>query len=199
MTPAANGKNSNNGKTAAERAALVPALAEVFRAHGYEGASLARITEGTGLGKGSLYHYFPGGKEEMAQAVLAHIDGWFELNVFAPLREEAPADAAAGVARMFDECGNYFLSGRKVCIVGVFALSSTRDRFALAVKNYFTAWAGALHGALLRIGHAALPAAELAEDTVGAIQGALVLARAVDDPEVFIRTLARLRARALRT
>ncbi|WDZ96462.1 TetR/AcrR family transcriptional regulator [Herbaspirillum sp. WKF16] len=190
MAPAA------NGKTAAERAALVPVLAEVFRAHGYDGASLARITEGTGLGKGSLYHYFPGGKEEMAQAVLAHIDHWFELNVFAPLRDEA--DPAAGVARMFDECANYFLSGRKVCIVGVFALSSTRDRFALAVKNYFTAWAGSLHGALLRAGHAELPAAELAEDTVGAIQGALVLARAVDDPEVFMRTLARLRARALR-
>lgn len=185
------------GRTAAERAALVPVLAEVFRAHGYEGASLARITEGTGLGKGSLYHYFPAGKEEMAQAVLAHIDRWFEHNVFAPLRDEH--DAAAGVARMFDECANYFLSGRKVCIVGVFALSSTRDRFALAVKNYFTAWAGALHGALLRAGHAELPAAELAEDIVGAIQGALVLARAVDDPQVFTRTLDRLRARALRS
>lgn len=184
------------GKTAAERAALVPVLAEVFRAHGYEGASLARITEGTGLGKGSLYHYFPGGKEEMAQAVLAHIDRWFEVNVFAPLREEI--DATAGVARMFDECGNYFLSGRKVCIVGVFALSSTRDRFALAVKNYFTAWAGSLYDALLRAGHAEPAAAGLAEDIVGAIQGALVLARAVDDPQVFTRTLERLRTRALR-
>lgn len=184
-----------SGKTATERTELVPVLAEVFRAHGYEGASLARITEGSGLGKGSLYHYFPGGKEEMAQAVLAHIDGWFELNVFAPLRDEE--DAAAGVARMFEECARYFLSGRKVCIVGVFALSSTRDRFALAVKNYFTAWASALHGALLRVGHAELPAAELAEDIVGAIQGALVLARAVDDTEVFMRTLHRLQARAL--
>ncbi|MBP0598528.1 TetR/AcrR family transcriptional regulator [Herbaspirillum sp. LeCh32-8] len=183
------------GKTAIERAALVPVLAEVFRAHGFDGASLARLTEGSGLGKGSLYHYFPGGKDEMAQAVLAHIDGWFELNVFAPLRDGE--DTAAGVARMFDECGDYFRSGRRVCIVGVFALSSTRDRFALAVKNYFTAWASALHGALLRLGHAELPAAELAEDIVGAIQGALVLARAVDDPEVFARTLQRLRTRAL--
>lgn len=179
-------------KTEAERAALVPVLAEVFRAHGFEGASLARITEGTGLGKGSLYHYFPGGKEEMAQAVLAHIDHWFEVHVFAPLREDAPEQA---LAHMFDECAHYFRSGQRVCIVGVFALSSTRDRFALAVKHYFVAWASALNDALLRAGHETLAAAELAEDTVGAIQGALVLARAVDDAQVFMRTLQRLHCR----
>jgi AcrR family transcriptional regulator len=183
-------------KTAAERAALVPVLAEVFRAHGFDGASLARITEATGLGKGSLYHYFPGGKEEMAQEVLAHIGRWFELKVFAPLRDGD--DPAAGIARMFDACGAYFLSGRKVCIVGVFALSSTRDRFALAVKDYFSAWSEALRGALLRAGHGELPAAELAEDIVGAIQGALVLARAIDEPAVFMRTLARWQTRVLR-
>jgi hypothetical protein len=43
-----------------------------------EGASLSLISEATGLGKGCLYHFFPGGKEEMADAVLSEIDGWFE-------------------------------------------------------------------------------------------------------------------------
>ena len=54
-----------------ERADVLPMLGEVFREHGFEGASLAAITARTGLGKGSLYHFFPGGKEEMAAAVLA--------------------------------------------------------------------------------------------------------------------------------
>ena len=49
----------------AERADTLPALAEVFREYGYEGTSLARITKATGLGKGSLYHFFPGGKAEI--------------------------------------------------------------------------------------------------------------------------------------
>jgi AcrR family transcriptional regulator len=66
---------------------VLRALGEVFRAHGYEGASLTLITEATGLGKGSLYHLFPGGKEQMAAEVLADIDGWFELNIYAPLLE----------------------------------------------------------------------------------------------------------------
>jgi AcrR family transcriptional regulator len=178
---------------AAERDALVPQLAEVFRAHGFEGTSLALITAEVGLGKGSLYHYFPGGKDEMAEAVLAHIERWFDEQVFAALRGEA----VTGIARMFDACEQYFHSGQRVCIVGVFALSSTRERFALAVKRYFDAWTRALQDALQRAGHGAAEAAALAEDIVGAIQGALVLARAVNEPQVFVRTLVRWRQRAL--
>src|SRR5215216_2499764 len=67
------------------RTDLLPLLAEVFRAHGYDGATLALISEATGLGKGSLYHFFPGGKAQMASEVLAEIDSWFERNIFAPL------------------------------------------------------------------------------------------------------------------
>ena len=67
--------------SAAERAGILPVLAEVFRAHGYEGASLSLITRATGLGKGSLYHLFPGGKAEMAACGLAEIDAWFEANL----------------------------------------------------------------------------------------------------------------------
>ncbi len=74
---------------------VLPVLGEVFREHGFEGASLSVITARTGLGKGSLYHFFPGGKEEMGQAVLAHIDGWFETEVYAPLRDDADPRAAS--------------------------------------------------------------------------------------------------------
>jgi len=49
-----------------ERADIVPLLAEIFRELGCEGTTLRRITEKTGIGMGSLYHFFPGGKEEMA-------------------------------------------------------------------------------------------------------------------------------------
>ncbi|TGQ06111.1 helix-turn-helix domain-containing protein, partial [Mesorhizobium sp. M00.F.Ca.ET.217.01.1.1] len=55
-------------RIAPERADLPSIIGEVFREHGYEGASLALIGAATGLGKGSLYHFFPGGKEEMARA-----------------------------------------------------------------------------------------------------------------------------------
>jgi len=179
----------------AERSDVVPLLTEIFRTYGYEGASLARIGAGTGLGKGSLYHFFPGGKEEMAAAVLAHIDLWFQQHVYTPLR--ANPDPRLGIAHMFRETKRYFLSGQKVCLIGVFALGNERDRFAVAVKSYFVDWAAALSDALLRDGHDAAAAAALSEDTVGGIQGALVLARAMNRPKLFAGTLVRLEVRLL--
>lgn len=179
----------------AERDEVIQMLAEVFRTYGFEGASLARITEGTNLGKGSIYHFFPGGKEEMAGAVLAQIDDWFKLNVFEPLRESA--DAEQGIAAMFDEVKRYFLSGRKVCLVGVFALGNERDRFADKVRDYFAAWTDSLAMALIRAGRSSAEANALAEEVVGGIQGALVLARAFDRTEMFSDTLDRLRGRLL--
>lgn len=182
-------------RTVSERADILPLLGEVFREHGFEGASLAHITARTGLGKGSLYHFFPGGKEEMAAAVLAEIDLWFETNVFAPLRIEE--DGGAAIRDMLARTDAYFRSGRRVCLVGVFALGEVRDRFAEAVQSYFARWREALADALIRIGHPAAAASEEAEDAVLAIQGALVLARALDDAAVFTRTLARLERRLL--
>ncbi|OEZ92591.1 TetR/AcrR family transcriptional regulator [Duganella phyllosphaerae] len=177
----------------ASRDEVVARLAEVFRTHGYEGASLARIGAGTGLGKGSMYNFFPGGKEEMAQAVMAHIDAWFRSEVFNPLR--ATDDSAAGVARMLDAVELYFRSGRSVCLLGVFALGYERDLFAQTIRAYFAEWIAALAAALQRGGHVPTEAVALAEETVGTIQGALVLARAADDAALFTRVMARLRLR----
>lgn len=182
-------------KQMAERSEVVAQLGEVFRTYGYEGASLARITEGTGMGKGSMYHFFPGGKEEMAEAVLANIDGWFRDQVFQPLR--CCDDAKLGVERMFHAVGEYFASGRRVCLVGVFALGFERDRFAARVQGYFGEWVEALALALERGGKPKAEAHALAEDVVGGIQGALVLSRASGEPALFMRALERLQQRVL--
>jgi TetR/AcrR family transcriptional repressor of lmrAB and yxaGH operons len=178
----------------AERADVLPALSEVFREHGYEGASLALIGQRTGLGKGSLYHFFPGGKEEMAAAVLAEIDSWFEQHIFRPLREEDPRRAVPGMVRSVD---GYFRSGCRVCLVGAFALGDVRDRFADAIRSYFAAWTDALAQGLERGGLAEDEARDRAEEAVAAIQGALVLARALDDPGSFHRAMARIEARLM--
>ncbi|MGX1789854.1 TetR/AcrR family transcriptional regulator [Bosea sp. NPDC055332] len=171
-----------------ERADLLPVLGEIFRDHGFEAASLSVIGARTGLGKGSLYHFFPGGKEEMAKAVLDEIDSWFENEVFQPLREGG--DAAA-IEAMLVAVDGYFRSGRRICLVGALALADSRERFAAQIAGYFTAWQDALAGALARSGHADPDG--LAEEILALIQGGLVLARARDEAGVFTRLLARLR------
>ncbi|MEC9344860.1 MAG: TetR/AcrR family transcriptional regulator [Pseudomonadota bacterium] len=168
---------------------VLPELAEVFREFGYEGTSLALIGKRTGLGKGSLYHFFPGGKEEMATAVLEEIAGWFEQEMFAPL--DQAVDPAAGIGAMFDATDAYFRTGRRVCLVGAFALDAGRDRFAGQIAGYFRRWVDVLRLALDRAG--ARDAAATARQVVAGIQGAIVLARALDDPEVFASEIGRLR------
>jgi len=180
-------------RTINERADILPALGELFREHGYEGASLALIGAKTGLGKGSLYHFFPGGKEEMAEGVLAHIDDWFEQHLFKDLREGR--DARASIHAMFRTVDDYFRSGQRVCLVGVFALGGVRDRFAERINAYFSAWIDTLAAALRRAGRPRAEARAAAEDAVAMIQGALVAARALDDDALFRRALERAEAR----
>jgi AcrR family transcriptional regulator len=176
-------------RTIFEKADVVPLLAEAFRELGYEGATLSRITERTALGKGSLYHFFPGGKEEMAAAVLADVDGWFVRNVYEPLENGEPR---AAIAKMWSEVSAYFRSGQRICLVGAFALDATRDRFPAAIHIYFVRWIDALASALRRSGLAPAAARTQAEAAVLGIQGALVLARALDDDAIFNRAINRL-------
>ncbi|MFC0409000.1 TetR/AcrR family transcriptional regulator [Roseomonas elaeocarpi] len=177
----------------AEREDTLAPLTEVFREHGYEGATLALLGKATGLGRGSLYHFFPGGKDEMVSAVLAEIDGWFEARIFAPLLSDDSPDQA--IDAMFDAVSGYFRSGRRVCLMGTLALGEGRDRFAAAVSRYFARWIGALTGALQRRGLDAAAALALSEEVVTGLQGAIVLARALNEPAVFERAVMRMRGR----
>jgi AcrR family transcriptional regulator len=176
-----------------EKADIIPRLGEVFREHGFEGASLSVITRATGLGKGSLYHFFPGGKEEMAEAVLEEIDRWFVTEVFQPLR--SGGNPAAAIRQMMQAVETYFRSGNRVCLIGAFALSDVRDRYARRIAEYFAEWQAALAVPLRALGHETAAAADLAEDVVAAIQGGLVTARALNDPAAFVRVLRRCEAR----
>jgi AcrR family transcriptional regulator len=177
-----------------QRAAHVPALAEAFREHGFAGASVAALCAATGLGKGSLYNFFPGGKEEMAAAVLADVDAWFTASVFEPLRTARDGDPEA-VSAMFDAVTAYFRSGRRVCLQGAFALGRERDLFAATIDGYFERWITSLAAALRAAGHGEQAARLAAVETVAAVQGAIVLSRALDDPEIFLQVIERGRAR----
>jgi AcrR family transcriptional regulator len=182
-------------KAVAERSDVIPALGEIFRECGFSGATLSEITDRTGLGKGSLYHFFPQGKFEMADAVLDEIDFWFEENIYAPLRNNKDSNVA--IKSMFKEVHRYFDSGNRICLVGAFALDNTRDQFSEKVHSYFKSWIKALSVALKRSGFAQNEAKLVAEDVIGGIQGALVLARSQDDPKIFTRTLRRLQNRIM--
>ncbi|MBB4000224.1 AcrR family transcriptional regulator [Aureimonas pseudogalii] len=156
---------------------------------------MAILSKATGLGKGSLYNFFPGGKEEMMDAVLADIDRWFTAAVFAPL--EQPNDPAGAITTMIETVTTYFRSGGRVCLVGWVGLGSSGDRFSARIGGYFARWISAL-ARCLEAGHVPPSQARpLAEETVCGIQGAIVLARALRGDVAFTRILRRHEATLL--
>lgn len=182
-------------KELSAREKSIPKLREIFRQNGFEGTSLSEIINQTGLGKSSLYHFFPQGKTEMAEAVLHDIDQWFNENVFLPLRKSE--EPVSGIHHMFKEVNRYFKTGDRICLVGAFALDNTRELFPSEIKDYFKIWVDSLAWAINKKYSHKLEARKLAEETVASIQGALVLTRAQNDTKVFTRIMKRLEKRIL--
>ncbi|MEO2258741.1 TetR/AcrR family transcriptional regulator [Paenibacillus amylolyticus] len=179
-------------RTVFEKSDVIPLVTEVFRELGYEGATLSKITARTRLSKGSLYYFFPGGKEEMAAEILAHIDQWFIKNIFEPLEKN---EARVAIDHMWQEVDTYFQSGQRICLIGAFALDETRDRFAAVIRQYFIRWIEALSSALVQTGISKETADQISEETIASIQGGLILSRALNDESYFERTLANLSQR----
>lgn len=151
---------------------------------------MATLSKATGLGKGSLYNFFPGGKAEMMDAVLADIDDWFATTIFVPL--EQATDPASAITAMIEDVTAYFQSGGRVCLVGWLGLGTSGDVFAFRIGGYFSHWISALAHCLETSTIPSSLALRLAEDTVAGIQGAIVLARALGAEAPFVRILGRL-------
>ncbi|RMD90867.1 MAG: TetR/AcrR family transcriptional regulator [Alphaproteobacteria bacterium] len=178
-----------------ERGDLVRRLSEVFHARGYAGASLADIGTATGLGKGSLYHAFPGGKEEMAAAVLADLADRFADQVFAPLEGGLPPLAA--IEAMFDAVHRHFVTDGHICLFGALSLTSDRTPFRARITAHFRRWHQALVACLVRGGVTRAHADGLAGETLALIEGGIVLYRAFAGSAAFEALLARQRARLM--
>lgn len=169
------------------RDVVVARIAEAFRDHGYDGASLAAISTATGLGKSSLYHYFPGGKDEMAVAVLERIDAWMNAHALAALRSTGtPKARLRSMLRMLDE---FYLGGRNACVLGNLVVGASRGKFATLLASAFGGWIAALRALAVEAGVRAPQAQQRAEDAVVRIEGALIVAAGLADLGPFKRAL----------
>lgn len=179
-------------KVEAARGEIALKLFELFRAGGFEGVSLADIAKATGLGRSSLYHYFPGGKEEMAAAVLDQVQAWAESHLLQPLR--AQGSRTERIDRLIEGLNALYAGGEKPCIVPSMLQGTAPKDLTDGVAAVVTGLIEALTDALTASGAAPQPARQAALDAVIRIQGALIVSRAVGTGQPFQMTLDRLRA-----
>lgn len=175
-------------KALIENDALIDRLSATFRDVGYEAASLALLSEATGLKKASLYHRFPGGKEQMGLEVLQEAGSWLTVHVLEPLAGEgSPRDRIFAMARELDV---FYCGGKQACLLNL--LSSTigeASPFKASIRQMFEAFVEALASVVAEAGYSTTTARDRAERGVALIQGSLVLARGLESTEPFRKAL----------
>ena len=178
----------------ATKAQVLDRIMESFRKHGYDGASLATISERTGLGKSSLYHHFPGGKEQMAHEVLAHLNASFLPTFQAVEHEPNPKKKLDLLLNAIDA---FYDGGKKACLLERLGASVDRARFGAPLKATFIGLMAELAKICRAAGLSAATAQRRAEEAIVRIEGALVVSAGMGDTSVFGRTIDDLRATML--
>lgn len=174
-----------------EDSVLLKKLSDVFREVGYEGASLALLSSATGLKKASLYHRFPGGKEQAAREVLVCAEIWLTDHVLTPLAADGPP--AARVRAMVRSLDAFYSGGRQACLLNILSSPGPdRGPFAALIEHAFTAWIAALAAVLVDAGFDRDRARSRAERVVALVQGSLVLSRGLATTRPFETCLANL-------
>ncbi len=176
---------------------MIEAAARLFQRHGYHGVGLMDIVREGAAPRGSIYHHFPGGKDELAveavQSGSRRIVELFEraaerISTAVELVVEIGRELAAGL----EESG--FVEG---CPLATVTLETAPASEALraACEAAYAEWLAVLSARLTERGVPISRSASLAMLTLGAWGGALVMSRARCDTEplrLITRELAEL-------
>lgn len=179
-----------------EKSEVMNRLLQAFRQYGYAGTSLSELSARTNLGKASLYHYFPGGKEEMGKMVLEYVSAWLEKEIFSILKNQALSPQKK-IDAMFDYLNEFYCEGKNGCVLGIFSLGESKDLFQSKLKAIFQEWINLLSDTLTSGKISIGDARKRAEDALLKMQGALILSAALDDQRVFARTVKEIKTEIL--
>ncbi|WP_027500056.1 TetR/AcrR family transcriptional regulator [Rhodococcus sp. UNC363MFTsu5.1] len=177
---------------------LVEAAADLLQRRGYTGTGMAEVLAESGTTKGSLYFHFPGGKEELAGVALRH-RGSTMAAFISHLLDSSPdsgtavaAFAAALAARLVES--DY----ERGCALATATLDAATESPVIRAScaDGYDSWLSLLASRLETDGWAPDEAADEAVLTLSALEGALVLARAQQDPAP-LHSVGRMLARRL--
>jgi TetR/AcrR family transcriptional regulator, lmrAB and yxaGH operons repressor len=170
--------------------ALLGAAAEVFRSHGFEGTTLKLLSDATGLEKASLYHRFPGGKEEMAIAVAERVNAWFAANVFEPLKTKETV--AKRIRHVSQKLQQFYGDGLKSCTLDTLSLPGGTEALAKVLREGLFGWIEAFASVAKESGCTITVARRRAEQAIIELEGSLVVSRVLGQNRPFLRLIDRL-------
>ena len=168
------------GNRAKHQQALINAAARLFRRKGYAGTSTGDILKLSGAPRGSLYYYYPGGKEELGAAAVASA-GALVTKTLKKLTNQAANPSqfidlyTSELSFWLDKSG--FEDGCPIATT-LLEIRTQSDLIANAGRQTFEDWAQVIADFLGRHGYAADAAKSKSVFIISAIEGALMLAKA---------------------
>jgi TetR/AcrR family transcriptional repressor of lmrAB and yxaGH operons len=167
------------------RERMVQATCELLEAQGYHATGLNEILQRSDTPRGSLYYYFPDGKEELAVEAVERQGKFIE----ARLREDmaAYANIADAVRALFYKLASFAVASHCHALGPITAValesSATNERLRQACSQVYASWRGVFEAKLLTCDFTPSEAASLATVILSAFEGASTLARTTKSAE----------------
>jgi AcrR family transcriptional regulator len=170
---------------ASTRERIVGASAELFRRQGYSATGVKQIVTAAEAPFGSLYHFFPGGKEQLGAEAIRISGAIYELLI--PAVFDPAPDIVSGVREFFAGAADYLQETdyADACPIATVALevSSSSEPMRQACAEVFESWIDVGAERFAAVGVAEKQARELTTAMLCALEGAFVLARALRSTE----------------
>ncbi len=172
---------------------MIISTALLVRERGARATSLDAILAHSGAPRGSVYHHFPGGREQLLREATTYAGDFVARRI-----ERRGDDPLAALDTLFDDyCRNLeatdFRAGCPVVAVAIETAEDGPDLRACTL-GAFDSWRQALARALERSGVPAGRADDLAMHTIASFEGAIILSRAYHDLQPLERVRSELRA-----
>lgn len=168
---------------------LVTAAAEQFRHGGYHASGIKAILRAADAPYGSLYHFFPGGKEELGAAALESSGAVYRelVEAYFPEDTATAADLVETTRRFFADAAEVLASTDWIdgCPVATVAAETANhsERLRQTANAAFESWLTVLSARLEAFGISPADARAVAIQLFCLIEGAFVLARSARHPE----------------
>ena len=155
---------------------MVASAAELLRQNGVAGTGFRDVVEHSGTPRGSIAHHFPGGKRQLvAEAV--RLSGATAAAMMRRAEEEGPSVALARICDSFRTAliASDYAAG---CPVGAVAQEEWREpELRDAASEVFDEWRAIMRSLMQDQGVEKERAEDLADLTVSAFEGALLMCR----------------------
>ena len=173
---------------------MISAAVETLRRRGLAGTSFTEVLRQSGAPRGVIYHHFPGGKDELAEAAVRAFGAGVQehLRALSPV-EPTPAGVVEAFLAQVRPVVEQSAAGSGCAVAAVAIESEPGSALQRASGEALSCWRTTLTRHLTDTGLAPEPAAHLAALLIITLQGAQVLCRAEDSIAPFDAAVAALR------